>query len=320
MIKMRPVLELAITGLAVLGIASCTTTNTHPANTGQVPWPVTSLHYASNSNFGQSGRYLPGADGFNLADVDSKTALDRLPSGVRGLVWLGDCSGATASFRSAVDALAGDRKLFGFYVMDEPLRSTCPAANLLAEDNWIHAHVPGAKTFAILENLGPHTSPTFAGSYTPRDSGLDLIGIDPYPVRSELRSPDYAEIARYVRMAEASGWPRASIVPVYQTFGGGTYSDGGNGRWVLPTAAQERQMLADWAAVVPDPKFDYAYSWGSQKEDTALNQSPSLQAVFAAKNVRGKLPGRRSRAALARRTQPSAGVRPDRSQACTRSR
>ena len=105
--------------------------------------------------------------------------------------------------------------------MDEPIPATCPARSLLAEDNWIHAHVPGAKTFAILENLGRAARPDFAGSYTPKDSGLDLIGIDPYPVRSELRQPGYTEIAEYVKSAEAIGWPESSIVPVYQAFGGG---------------------------------------------------------------------------------------------------
>jgi hypothetical protein len=289
MINSRSTARLGSAALLVLAIAGCGAA--HPA-ASVPPWPVTGLHYTPNSNFGPSGRYLPGADGFNLADVnpDAKGQLDGLPAGVRGLVWLGDCGGATAGFRAAVDAFAGDPKLFGFYVMDEPLPSTCPAANLLAEDNWIHAHVPGAKTFAILENLGPETRPTFAGSYTPADSGLDLIGLDPYPVRSELRSPDYAEIARYVRMAEAQGWSRASIVPVYQAFGGGNYPDDGNGYWVMPTTAQERQILADWAAVIPDPGFDYVYSWGSQASDAALEQSRALQAVFTAKNT-GSRPG-----------------------------
>jgi hypothetical protein len=274
---------LALGGLAALAIAGCS------GGTGPVPWPTTSLHYAPNDNFSASGQYLPGADGFNLADVQTggKSELDSLPAGVRGLVWLGDCAGVTASFRSAAGAYARDPKLFGFYVMDEPDPAKCPAAHLLAEDKWIHAHVPGAVTFAILLNVGPENDPTFAGSYTPENSGLDLVGLDPYPVRSELPSPDYAEIPVYVRMAEAQGWPLTSIVPVYQSFGGGAYPDDHGGYWALPSAAQERQILADWAGVVPDPKFDYAYSWGSQEGDQALNQSPSLRAVFTAKN---KLP------------------------------
>jgi hypothetical protein len=286
MIKVRS-LALALAGLATAGLAVAGCSDPQPA---AASWPATSLHYAPNGNFSQSGQYLPAADGFNLADVDSygKSELDKLPGKTRGLVWLGECGGATATFRSAVDAFAGDPKLFGFYVMDEPTSSTCPARNLLAEDNWIHAHVPGAKTFAILVNLGRADKPKFAGSYTPRDSGLDLIGLDPYPVRSELGEPDYPEIAEYVRLAEAIGWPSSSIVPVYQVFGGGNYPDDANGYWALPTTAQERQLLAAWAAAVPHPVFDYAYSWGSQKKDTALGQSPALRAVFAEKNKTGK--------------------------------
>ena len=296
---MRSSAALALTGLALLAVAGCGGTTTIPRATTApasstsaagsrstvaahtAPWPVTRLHYAPNSNFGQAGQYLPGADGFNLVDIDlsSKGQLDSLPAGLRGLVYIGTCAGATASFRAAVDAYAGDPKLFGFYVMDEPLPWQCPPAHLRAENKWIHAHVPGAKTFAILENLGPQLTPTYAGQYTPTNSGLDLVGIDPYPVRIEVPSPDYGEIARYVRAAEAHGWPRRSMVPVYQAFGGGGYAN-----WVLPTAAEERQMLAAWAAVVPHPAFDYAYSWGPQRDDQALSQSRALRAVFAAKN------------------------------------
>jgi hypothetical protein len=246
-----------------------------PAPNGQ--WPVTSLHYTANDNFGPSGAYLPGADGFNLADVGDKGALDSLPDGVLGLVWLGDCGGATAAFRDQVDAFAGDPKLFGFYVTDEPDPSSCPAGAIRAEDDWIHAHVPGAKTFAILQNLGADDSPDFT-AYTPDGTGLDLIGLDPYPVTSG-GPPDYREIAGYVAAAQAAGWPVDRIVPVYQAFGNSSEGD-----WLLPSTDQERVMLADWAAVTPTPVFDYAYSWGSQSGDTGLAQSPALQALFAAKN------------------------------------
>ena len=285
MIKASDTLRLVLTSLVALALAGCTGTASTRSGTS---WPAASLHYAPDGNFGGSGQYTPRADGFNLADVRSRAELDSLPAGVRGLVWLGDCGGATAGFRAAVGAFAGDPKLFGFYVADDVVPSACPAARLLAEDTWIHAHVPGARAFALVENLSRATSPSFTGSYTPANSGLDLIGIDPYPVRSELVAPAYAEIAMYVRAAEAQGWPQGSIVPVYQTFGGGGYHDDGNGQWVMPTAAQENQILADWAAVVPAPLFDYAYSWGPQNGDTALSQSPALRAVFAAKNARSR--------------------------------
>ena len=241
------------------------------------PWPVTALHYTANGNFGPSGAYQPGADGFNLADVGDRGALDALPAGVLGLVWLGACGGATASFRAQAGAFAGDHKLFGFYITDEPDPSSCPASAIRAEDAWIHAHVPGARTFAILQNLGADDSPDFT-AYTPDGTGLDLIGLDPYPVISG-GSPDYREIAGYAAAARAAGWPTSRIVPVYQTFGGSSEGD-----WVLPTPGQERVMLAAWKAVTPAPVFDYAYSWGSQDGDTGLAQSPSLRSIFAAKN------------------------------------
>src|SRR5207253_3026636 len=72
----------------------------------------------------------------------------------------------------------------------------------------------------------------------------------------------------------------SQIVPVYQAFGGGGYS-----AWILPTATQEQQILSTWGALVPNPAFDYAYSWGVQSSDTALENTPSLQSVFAAHNA-----------------------------------
>jgi hypothetical protein len=210
--------------------------------------------------------------------------LNSLPAGVKGLVWIGYCGGADSVFQTMVSPFIGNPKLFGFYVIDEPFPSGCPATNLKAEDDWIHAHVPGAKAFAVLDNQGPATAPAY-GWYTPANSDLDLVGLDPYPVRSELSSPDYNEIALRVTAAKAAGWPLSSLVPVYQAFGGGTQTDDAGGQWVLPTAAQEDTILADWAAVVPTPVFDYAFSWGSQSGDVALSQAPALQSIFLTKNT-----------------------------------
>ena len=68
-------------------------------------------------------------------------------------------------------------------------------------------------------------------------------------------------------------------MPDYQAFGGGTYA-----KWILPTATQEEQMLSRWGSLLPNPAFDYAYSWGTQLGDTALSNDPALQKVFAAHN------------------------------------
>jgi hypothetical protein len=242
------------------------------------PGPVTALHYAANGNF-VNGVYAPGADGFNLADVGSADELNALPAGVKGLVWLGMTDGVTPTFIAAVTACIGNPNLYGFYLADEPDGSAIIAANLKAEADYIKANAPGAITYITEQNLSSDTSPTFY--YTPANTDIDLFGLDPYPVNTNVpNSLDYTIIPAAVAAAQTAGIPLADIVPVYQAFGGGSYST-----YILPTAEQEQQILATWASVVPNPSFDYAYSWGVQAGDTALSNDSTLQAVFAVQNA-----------------------------------
>jgi hypothetical protein len=243
--------------------------------------PLTTLHYAPNSNVA-NGRYAPGGDGFNLADVSSVDQLNSLPSGVKGLVWLGMSNGADSTFQQTVSQFIGDPKLYGFYLVDEPDPSQVSAANLKAESDWIHANVAGAKTFIVLQNMGTDSAPVF--NYNPSNTDIDLFGLDPYPVQTQFGnypgSANCSIIGTAVNAAVAQGIPLADIVPVYQAFGGGGYSD-----WIVPTAAQEQQILSTWGSYVPNPALDYAYSWGVQDGDTALSTDPALQQVFAAHNA-----------------------------------
>ncbi|MDI9847766.1 hypothetical protein QM467_06830 [Rhodoblastus sp. 17X3] len=240
--------------------------------------PDTTLHYAANGNF-VNGVYAPAVDGFNLADVSSAAELDALPAGVKGLVYLGMTDGVTDAFKAVVDACKGNPNLYGFYLADEPNGDPTIAANLKAESDYIHANLPGAKTYMTEQNLSSNTSPTFY--YTPANTGIDLFGLDPYPVQTNVpNNLDYNIIPLAVTAAENAGIPLSSIVPVYQAFGGGGYTT-----YILPTADQAQQILATWASVVPNPAFDYAYSWGTQLNDTALSNDPTLAAVFAAHNA-----------------------------------
>jgi hypothetical protein len=260
-----------------------TTTSPVPAS---VTGPATSEHFTSNGNFSGS-TYLPGADGFNLADVSSNAQTQALPAGVKGLEWIGSCDGATAAFDSTIESFVGDPHVFGFYLMDEPDPSSCPAANLKAESDFIHATDPGTYTFIIELDLSSSDHPTYQGGYDPANSDIDLYGLDPYPCRSEnpASAPcTDAWLGLAVGAAEQAGIPLADIVPVYQAFGGGTWVDDGGGSYQLPTAAQEAQILATWASLVPTPVFDYAYSWGSQNSDQPLSGSPALQQVIQAYN------------------------------------
>ena len=164
------------------------------------------------------------------------------------------------------------------------ISATCTAENLKAESDWIHTNIPGAKTFITLMNLSSSRRPSFDNTYNPANSHVDLYGIDPYPCRTELHGCDYDMINRYVSAALSWGVPRESIVPVYQTFGGGDWDDGDGGRYVLPTASEQRQILSRWGTLIATPVFDFAYSWGSQKRDVALEGAPDLQEVFSIHN------------------------------------
>jgi hypothetical protein len=245
--------------------------------------PQSAWHYTANGNFDAEGTYLPGADGFNLADITSNSQALSLPAGVEGLVWVGLCGGVDSSFKAAVTPTIGDPRVFGFYLMDEPDPSVCPAVNLKAEADWIHANDPGTVTFIILQNMGPTSAPIYAHTYNPANTDIDLFGLDPYPCRSELGgSCNDTWIGLAVAAAQDAGIPSATIVPVYQTFGGGSWTDDGGGSYSMPTPTQLTGILATWASLVPTPAFDYAYSWGDQHGDTALGDNPGDAAVFAA--------------------------------------
>ena len=246
-----------------------------PQATGQ---PSTPLHYTPNGNL-VNGQYAPGADGFNLADISSASELRELPSGVKALVWLGMTGGVTASFQAAVKSFAGDSQVYGFYLADEPSPSAVTAANLKAESDWIHANYPGAKTFIVEENASGNLTPQYY--YTPANTDADLFGLDPYPVQTNVPNDyDLNIIPLAVQAAESIGIPQKDLVPVYQAFGGGSYTT-----YTVPTAAQEQQILSEWGSVLPNPAFDYAYSWGAQDGDSALSGDPALQQVFAAHNT-----------------------------------
>jgi hypothetical protein len=248
------------------------------------------LHYAPNGNFGANGEYRPSEAGFNLADISSAGQLASLPPAVKGLVWVGACNGADETFITMVRPFVNNPKVFGFYLMDDPdprqslfaprASSVCSAEHLRAESDWIHANVAGAKVFIVLMNMGSSKLPSFENTYNPFNSHVDLFGISPYPCRTELPICDYAMINHYVSAALSAGIPQESIVPIYQTFGGGDWVDDGGGHYRMPTVSEEREILRHWAKVIRMPTFDYAYSWASQKQDMSLAISNELRALF----------------------------------------
>lgn len=254
----------------------------------------TQLHYAANGNFDENSVYLPGRAGFNLADVQTLHELRALPDGVRGLVWVGQCNGTDAAFIQSVAPFIGEPKVFGFYLMDDPDPRTvpgletpsprCPAENLKAESDWLHARMPETKTFIVLMNMSSAATPLFRDTYNPETSHIDLYGLAAFPCWSDTPDCDYRIIDRYVAAAEVAGIPTTSIVPIFQAFGAGNWLTDTGAHYKLPSPAEEWQIITRWRTLVRAAAFDFTYSWGSQNSDLALHDAPELQAVLLRQN------------------------------------
>lgn len=253
------------------------------------------LHYAAN--MAEDERSKAAGLGFNLFDTGpDPEEIDSLKEGQRALVWVGagfeDCEPETSwsEFKKAVDTLAGNPKVYGWYLFDEPNLKEC--SGLLKEikrrADYIEEHAKGQKSFVVaLDGGGP--------DITPDRSHVDLIGLDPYPCEVD-KACDYRLIDRLVSHATESGIPTSAMVPVFQTFG--QSCNGGEHKWRLPTSAELRTILGRWDKLVPAPAFDYAYSWDNQREWSCPTLAdadggkgvPDLQSVMKKHNRGTKKP------------------------------
>lgn len=263
-------------------------------NLGNFTYPATSQHYATAGNW-DTGSAQPVANlGFTIIDVSSAGDMPYLPSGTKALIYIGTCNGADTTFTTTVSAYTSyASQIFGWYLMDEPdptgtYSTQCTPANLKAESDYLHTHFSGTKTFIVLLNLGTPTAPAYSIQgdpyYTTANTDIDYFGMDPYPCRNdpgELIGCDYSIIPLSVATVEGSptSIPAADLIPVYQAFGGGGYPT-----YVLPTLAQELQILAAWKGVLPSPAWDYVYAYGSQTGDVAMENTPYLRSLFLVKN------------------------------------
>ncbi|RFU41411.1 hypothetical protein DZF91_11925 [Actinomadura logoneensis] len=246
------------------------------------------LHVALNMP--ASDRERAAALGFDLFDVDPDE-VGALPKDGRALVWVGNttCGGFEMSadaFGSTVRRLARDPRVYGWYLSDEPNPAECPGivGRIRERADLIHRYAPGQKAFASLTDwtMTP---------LKPSATHLDLIGLDPYPCRSDASGCDPKAIATMVAQADRAGFARAMMVPVIQTFG--QACSAGEKNWKLPTAPQLTNLLRQWDALLPHPAFDISYSWGHQSDWACptLADSPGLQQVMKLHNTR---PARRT--------------------------
>ncbi len=265
----------AATGQAAQSVRSGTGATTTPTARTVLPPPTTGMHLVTNLH---GAVEAPRKLGFTLFDTGSSpSVVGALPSGVKAMVWLGQkCpTPATAEFRATVDRLASSPKVFGYYLSDEPHIADCPGgpAALATRTAYIKKASAGRqKTFIVLSKTEDYQP------FRPYFSGVNMIGLDPYPC--SVAHPDCApgKIDEKVKPALSIGIPRFRLVPVYQAFGQSAAADD---YYRLPTADQMRTMLARWAALLPNPPMDYTYGWGHQSSSNpTLADSAPLRGVF----------------------------------------
>ena len=253
------------------------------------------LHYASNTH---DDRPAAAKVGFNLFDLPpDKVAIDALGPGQQALVWLGNLDNTNCTpgysyekFTAAVDKLAGDRKVFGYYISDEPHPSVCPGAveHIRERADYIRSKDPVQRSFIVVLDAGKECKGNFGCEYAtlrPEQTHVDLFGIDPF-ICSIAKGCDFGRIDRTVGLAEAKGIPRAAMVPVIQVFGQ-TCNTQQTHYYKLPSVEELNQALGHWDAVLPHPQFDFAYTWASEGPACpALDKAPDLQSIVRARNLK----------------------------------
>lgn len=257
--------------------------------TGEIAAPATK-HLALNTSQADWARLIEL--GYNVFDVGpNKDEINSLPKGGQAMVWVGaySCDGAFEvsydRFTGLVDELGRNPKVYGWYLADEPDPKGCPAVvpEIRRRADYVNAHAPDQVAFISATDYEYRP-------LRPANTHVDLIGLDPYPCRTE--GCDLKEIDRLVKGAVGGGIPRDMIVPVIQTFG----QECSRGMRVsrMPSETELRRILAHWRELVPEPALEISYSWGRQdqwacptlSEADGTGGRPDLQSVMRTHNRR----------------------------------
>ena len=291
----------------MLAAAGCGKTASKPAETARSA-PAT-RHYAFGTNRNQRQALSLGFDVMDITGSGSnprrtKSIVDALPERVQGMIWVGnldntDCSTpgyTTRQYRALVDALARDRKVYGFYLADEPHPQACThaAADIRARADYLHARSAFEKAFIVVQDgAGPCGSSLGCEfeALAPAKTHVDLVGLDPYPCHyagGDTVPCDYGLIRERVEAATSHGVPARAIVPLFQEFGQ-QGRVGGPTYYRMPDPGELRAILSTWSSLVPSPSLDAAYAFGVQCSTTcpapqALANHAELQPVVRAYN------------------------------------
>jgi hypothetical protein len=115
----------------------------------------------------------------------------------------------------------------------------------------------------------------------PANTHVDLVGLDPYPCHfnsaGQSVTCDITKISQRVQLAIENGIPASAIVPVFQAFGQEGRLDGKSIYYRTPTTTEFQDMLNLWKSLVPNPVFDFAYTWGIQCTSSTCPAPQSLK-------------------------------------------
>src|SRR2546427_7078889 len=161
--------------------------------------PVGEVAGGKGSRKGQPPRYryifssepaeaAVASHGWNLLDVSSQSSADQLPGQTRGIMYVGglydnstcDWEVSDSALTAKVGAMAGDPKVAGYYISDEPDPYACPSAPAQhrARSQLIHSLDPGKMTVMAMDSNSGQASldqvPLWVGA-------ADYVGLDPYP-------------------------------------------------------------------------------------------------------------------------------------------
>jgi hypothetical protein len=215
------------------------------------------------------------AAGFTVVDRGAyQDALDALPSGTKGWVWLGDYDNTTCTWeksddwiRSHVSAIAGHPKIAGYYIADEPHVWECSRApsDVRARATLVKSLDPGPPTFIVLQ---PHSP---GNPYTPYVGTVDVIGVERFPCSYD-NGCVMTKIDDAIQLAAEAGVPR--YWAIIQAFADSYYR--------LPTADELREEFRRWRLSRMEGYLVFSWNYGTE----TLDNHPDLVEVLKAENAK----------------------------------
>jgi chitodextrinase len=245
----------------------------HPSNTAvATPQAVTLMGGAPALRYMYDDSSASAGYGFNLMDVGGKSGSDGTPSGTRGLVWLGNYDNSTCQFQVSdaqiqadLAGAAGDSKIAGYFLADEPDPNACPnaPAQIAARSQLVHRTDTDPSHFTLM--VMDSNSGSVSLNQVPLWKGVtDYVGLDPYPCYQN-QPCKFSWIDQIISAANSAGLNYWGIV---QAFNDSTW------RW--PTADELTHMLNQWAASNETGYGVFAWTWSANN----LTSQPSLLSVL----------------------------------------